>query len=172
MEYKYIGTITGTRGYSGEMRVSDLQFSMIEIKENSKIRIGYSLNFSKEVNLKKWRQTRKSAKIEIKGINDNKQAADLIESGVFIKDDDIKIKTLIGNDVHYLMGYTAIDNISKEKIGEIVDILELPANDVIVIDIGTKNIPVPYVEEFIKSTDEVNKIIFVELVDGLSNLSM
>lgn len=170
MEYKYVGTIVATRGYSGEMKVSDLQFGLIDIKENTKVRIGYSLNFSREFTLKKWRQTNKAAKVELAGIKSDKDADDLIESGIFVKENEILESKYAANSAHKLIGYKAINFENDEVFGEIEDVMENPAHEIILINTGESLIPIPFVKEFIKMTDHTKKEIQVKIIEGINSL--
>lgn len=170
MEYKYIGTIVATRGYSGEMKVSDLQLGLIDIKDDTKVRIGYSLNFSREFTLKKWRQTHKSAKVELAGIKSDKDASDLIESGIFVREKDILESKYTANSAHKLIGYKVINFETDEYFGEIEDVMENPAHEIIVVNTGDSFIPIPFVKEFIKMTDHTKKEIQVKIIEGINSL--
>jgi len=170
MEYKYIGTIVATRGYNGEMKVSDLQFGLIDIKENTKIRIGYSLNFSREFILKKWRQTNKAAKVELAGIKSDKDAIDLIESGIFVKENEILESKYSTDSAHKLIGYKVVNFETDELFGEIVDVMENPAHEIIIVNTGEALVPIPYVKEFIKMTDVSKKELQVKIIEGINSL--
>lgn len=170
MEYKYVGTIVATRGYSGEMKVSDLQFGLIDIKDNTKVRIGYSLNFSREFTLKKWRQTHKSAKVELSGIKSDKDANDLIESGIFVKENEILESKYKSDSAHKLIGYKVINFENDEFFGVIEDVMENPAHEIIIVNTGESLVPIPFVKEFIKMTDLSKKELQVKIIDGINSL--
>lgn len=170
MEYKYVGTIVATRGYSGEMKVSDLQFGLIDIKENTKVRIGYSLNFSREFTLKKWRQTHKTAKLELAGIKNDKDAIDLIESGIFVKENEISESKYTSDSAHKLIGYKVINFENDELFGEIEDVMENPAHEIIVVNTGESLIPIPFVKEFVKMTDHAKKELQLKIIEGINSL--
>ncbi|HRP02351.1 MAG TPA: ribosome maturation factor RimM [Candidatus Kapabacteria bacterium] len=172
MEYKYIGTIVATRGYSGEMKVSDLQLGLIDIKEDTKVKIGYSLNFSREFTLKKWRQTNKAAKVEIKGIKSDKDANDLIESGIFVLESDILESKYSTDSAHKLIGYNVINYETDELFGVVTDVLENPAHEILIINRNDSLIPIPFVKEYIKLTDNVKKEIDILIIDGIEELGL
>lgn len=171
MEYKYVGTIVGTRGYNGEMKVSDLQLGLIDINDNTKIRIGYSLNFSREFTLKKWRQTHKSAKVELSGIKSDKDANDLIESGIFVKENEILESKYKTDSAHKLIGFKVINFENDELFGEIEDVMENPAHEIIIVNTGDALVPIPFVKEFIKMTDNIKKELHVKMIEGINALS-
>lgn len=170
MEYKYIGTIVATRGYSGEMKVSDLQLGLIDINENTKVRIGYSLNFSREFSLMKWRQTNKSAKVELADIKSDKEAKDLIESGIFVKENEILESKYTTNSAHKLIGYKVINFETDDVFGVIEDVMENPAHEIIIVNTGESLVPIPFVKEFIKMTDHAKKEINVKIIEGINSL--
>lgn len=171
MEYKYIGTIVSTRGFCGEMRVTDLQFGLISIEENTKVRIGYSLQFSREMTLKKWRQTNKSAKLELVEIKTEDSALDLLESGIFIEENNIQHKNNQSISTNQLIDYKVIDNETNNEVGYVEDYLELPANDVILVNIEDKSIPIPMVDEYIIKIDDRNKKIKINFINGITSLN-
>jgi len=172
MEYKYIGTIVGTRGFKGELRVSDLQTEIINIEPDTIVRIGYSLKFSKEFKLLSWKQTNKSAKLILVGINNEQDGKELIENGIFINSNDIKINRTKSYINDKYISYLAVNYESSEPIGEVIDYLDLPANDLLIIKNNGKEIPIPFVKEFIKKVDNKNKIIKIKLIEGITSLSL
>ena len=54
-----------------------------------------------------------------------------------------------------------------EQIGTVVDVLQMPSQDVYVIDAGEKEILIPAVKKFIKRVDVQNKVMIIEPIEGL-----
>lgn len=63
-----------------------------------------------------------------------------------------------------VIGYEVFEN--KERIGEVVDILETSAHDILVIE-GVKEILVPFIDVFVKNIDDDSEVIEVELIEGM-----
>ncbi len=163
----YIGTITGIRGYGGEMKVSHLDIDDVHLPPDTEVYIGYSPNFSITYKIVKWRQTKKQAKLELKGVDSDEKAMQFMEAGIFIEEE--KLRTLspeiqITSD---FINMKVIDATSGEELGDVIDYWQLPANDVIVVS-GIKNdFNVPNVAEFVEKIDYTNKKIFINVIPGL-----
>ena len=65
-----------------------------------------------------------------------------------------------------LVGLDAIDVSSGEKLGNVMEVLSLPANNVYVIK-GSREIMVPAVPEFVKGIDMDEGVIKIALIDGM-----
>jgi 16S rRNA processing protein RimM len=68
--------------------------------------------------------------------------------------------------VQQLIGLTAVDG-EGNKLGEVKDILNLPGQDVVVINIDGKEKLVPFVYEFVPTIDIANKIMVINPPVGL-----
>lgn len=64
-----------------------------------------------------------------------------------------------------LVGFKVYDK--NEYIGDVIDILETAAHDILIINNDTDEIMVPMVDEFIKKIDEKEKCINTELIEGM-----
>jgi 16S rRNA processing protein RimM len=58
----------------------------------------------------------------------------------------------------------------NEIIGKIVDIWEMPANNVWIVKTEQGNVPLPVIDDVIKEKDFINKIIKIKMLDGLEEL--
>ena len=65
-----------------------------------------------------------------------------------------------------LIGLTALDAKTGEKLGELTDVLNLPSNDVYVIR-GQREILVPAVPEFIEELNISQSYVKINMVEGL-----
>jgi len=52
-------------------------------------------------------------------------------------------------------------------IGEVIDVLTLPANDVYVVKDGSKEYLIPAIKDVIKKIDLEEEFILIEPIDGL-----
>ena len=66
-----------------------------------------------------------------------------------------------------IIGFNVISNGSS--IGSIIDVIENTAQNLFLIE-GEKEFLVPAVEAFIKEIDHQNKIVYLELPEGLLDL--
>lgn len=59
-----------------------------------------------------------------------------------------------------------VRDLSRGVLGKVVEVMTLPANNVYVVR-GEKEYLIPAVDEFIRSTDIENRVITVEIIDGM-----
>lgn len=165
-----IGVITDKKGYIGEMLVTNLIASKLELPEDIDVNIGYSANFSKKYKLKYWKCGSKSAKIRLEHIESDLRAKELIEMGIFVEASVLKESNPEKAFSHELINLDAVDTATGQIIGKVKDLLYLPANDVIVIEKENTYLNLPLIEEFITDIDIKNGKIFISLPDGSEEL--
>ena len=68
-----------------------------------------------------------------------------------------------------LIGFTVIDQ-QQNKIGSVKEVRNLPANDVLILNYKEKELMIPLVDEFILLIDFVEKIVTINVIDGLLEL--
>ena len=135
----YIGSITGTHRLLGTVKLKT-SFSLI----SEIIGLDVILKKDSDMNVQKISN--------VKGMTDKRVLMDFEN----IKNMD-KAKEYIGYNVY----------IRKEYIGDVIDILETAAHDILIILNNTDEIMVPVVEEFVKKINEKEKIINTELIEGM-----
>ncbi|MCL2249804.1 MAG: ribosome maturation factor RimM [Oscillospiraceae bacterium] len=99
------------------------------------------------------------------GVADIKSAAALRNKVISIKKEDANLQ----EDAYFvadLIGITAIDYETGEKLGHVAEILPLPQGNVYVIR-GEREILVPAVPEFIKETNLQDGYVRLYLIEGL-----
>ncbi len=168
-EYILAGVISKTKGYKGELYMLNVPTAIENLKENVVVKVGYSINFSKDYSLTSFKRYQKGATVKLKEITSDDEGKKLKEKGIFVSADDINKRENKYID-HELIECNVIDNITKEKYGIIIDVMELPANDVWLMEYNGKEIPIPVIDDVIKKVDIKNKEIYVELIDGLLDL--
>ena len=108
----------------------------------------------------------KKAIINFEGINNIDLAKELNGLQIKIRRDLLPEKT---EDDFYLKDLLGVEVFEKgEKIGEVIDIMETAAHDILVIqDIKNhKEILVPQIDVFVKKIDFDNNKMDVELIEG------
>ena len=65
-----------------------------------------------------------------------------------------------------LIGFSVLDQVYGE-IGTVVNIIELPMQELLEIDFNGKQILIPLVDEIIKGIDKKRKVIMIEAPEGL-----
>jgi 16S rRNA processing protein RimM len=170
-EYILVGVIVKTKGYKGEMIVIDIPKAIDSVSSDIDVKIGYSEQFSRIFRLTQFKRYQKNGNLKLKGIESDNDANSLREHGLFVLKSDINRRKNTYID-HELAGCKVYNIHTNELLGEIVDIMELPANDVWVMRTENAEIPLPVIDDVIKSVDIEKKEIKIELMDGLMDLEM
>lgn len=69
-----------------------------------------------------------------------------------------------------LMDMKVIELKNNECIGKVTDIFETAAHDILVVEDDKSESMIPDIDEFIKKIDFENRIIYVELIDGMRDM--
>ncbi|MFP4527890.1 MAG: ribosome maturation factor RimM [Candidatus Kapaibacterium sp.] len=172
MALRYIGTITGSRGVEGAIMLRDVPNELKSLPEGITVKIGYTPAFARDYTLYKFKSMNRGAIVRLREVQTREQARDMKEFGIFIDEEDIRRanEKIIFEDE--LIGSDVIDLESGESIGKVVEVLDMPANDVWIVDTDRGELPLPVTDEVIKKVDKENKIIHAQLPDGIWDLAM
>ena len=159
MDFIYIGKYVNTHGIKGEIRIiSDLSNKDEIFKPNFKIYIGSK---KQEFIIDNYRKHKNFDMVTLNGINNINDIIDLKGSSVYINRYDLDKDTIFDIDYIGLKVYT------DRLVGEVIDILKSPSNDILVVDKDDKKIMIPKVDAFIKDIDIKNKKIYINEIKGL-----
>ena len=159
MKYIYVGKIVNTHGIKGEVRIlSNFRHKDKVFIKGFKFYVGKD---KKEYVVETYRKHKNFDMVVFKDNYDINLIEHLKGSLVYINKDDLKLdgNKFLSVD---LIGFDVI--INDKTIGVIKDVLDTPANEVLVLD---NNIMIPYVDAFIKEIDIKNKKVSVYEVKGL-----
>lgn len=151
-----IGKIVNTHGIKGELRIiSNFRHKNLVFKKDMKFYIN-----KKEYVVNTYRHHKIFDMVTFVGLNNINDVEFLKGSKVFVNEEDIK---LVDNKLFSfkLIGFSVI--IDGNSIGEISEILNTPANEVIRVG---KHL-IPYVDEFIEKIDEKDKKLYIKNMKGL-----
>lgn len=158
-----IGVIANTHALKGEVKIKSFsEFNDVRFAKGNKMYISFQ-NTMKEVIVKEYREVKEMVYVKFDGydsINDVEQY-----KGCEISIDENELHDLEENEFYYfqLMGCVVFDEENNE-LGIVEDVLETGANAVLRVN---KTILIPYVNDFIISTDIKNKKIIIHKMDGL-----
>ena len=165
-EYLSIGIISKPHGVKGGLVVIPITDEIEQFETMQEISVldreGGRKNFSIE-----WIKIN-SQKIILKleGIDDRNQAITL--KGLYLDkyfDKDYNLP----QDEYYIFDLIGLKVRTAENlcIGEVIDVLTLPANDVYVVKDGSKEYLIPAIKDVIKKIDLEEEFILIEPIDGL-----
>ncbi len=159
-----VGKVVGVFGSKGSLRVSILtDFPSRIPKLESVYLVGRD---TKLYHVVAFKRHGRGFNLTISGVETPQQARDLMGSYVSIPEEDLE---QLPEGTYYgfqVVGSTAVFP-NGERIGKVTDILELPANDVLVIDRNGKEVLVPLVAAFVKEIDVERKRVVIEPKEGL-----
>lgn len=180
MPLTQLGIIVNSRGLTGELILANA-FKNIYLPAGVSVLIGYNSSFVKEYTLSKDFATgnkssqsiaspRRSDALFLENVCSKEDAEKLKENGVFIDKD-----LVLTHNKNYIFKEDIINcNVLDEKhnrnVGIIVDVWEMPANDVWIVQNDAGKLPIPAVASVIKDCDFVNKIIKINMLNGLEEL--
>ena len=156
----YVGTITGTHRLLGTDKLKT-SFSLISeiIGFDVILKKDNDMNVQKISNVKGM--TDKRVLMDFEKIKNMDNAKEYIGYNVYIRKDLVPDY----EEELSLVGFKVYDK--NEYIGDVIDILETAAHDILIINNDTDEIMVPMVDEFIKKIDEKEKCISTELIEGM-----
>lgn len=154
-----VGIISGTHRLMGTVKLST-SFSYLNELVN------------KSVILKKDDKIKLLKVEDIRGLNNKKVLLDFFEiKNMEEAKELISYKVYVNKDLlenyeeeETVISYSVYNN--GIKIGEVVDILETAAHDILVVE-GEKEILIPYIDVFILNIDDDLKKIDVKLLEGM-----
>ena len=163
-----VGKIVNTHSLKGEVKViSSTDFEEERFKKGSKLLITRGNQVVKEVVVESYRTHKNNLLVKFEGIDSIEEAEKF--KNLQLKVDSENLSELEENEFyfHEIIGCEVFDE-NNISLGEIIEILTPGANDVWVIkNKNGKEILIPYIEDVVKNVDIPNKIINIEVMEGL-----
>ena len=162
-DFIFIGNIVNTHGIKGELRIiSDFKYKDRVFLNNRRIYIGEE-HIEEVINT--YRRHKIFDMVTLKGYDNINQVLKYLKKKVYIKKNDLSLgdKEYLDND---LINLNVVFN--NQEVGRVLAIKKVSeTNKVIEAIINNKVTLIPYHNDFIKSVDLVNKIIELELIEGM-----
>jgi 16S rRNA processing protein RimM len=165
--YYVVGTIIGTHALKGEVKV----YSVTDFKEN-RFKKGSTLYIEKDgqmikVTVKTHREHKETDLISFLEYNTINDVEQFKKCKLYVDESDIHDE-LDEDEFYYrqIIGCKIVYN--NETIGEVKDIVNYGASDLLVIThVNGKEIMIPFVDEFILAIDLEEQIIEIDVIEGL-----
>jgi 16S rRNA processing protein RimM len=158
-----IAKITRASGLKGEVGVRPLVRQFDDYVTDKSLFIGFDETFAMDVKLEKVTGLNKKRRFLFEGLKTRDEAESMIGQLLFASVEDSDPINLISAD---LLGATVVAD-NGEIIGELVDMISLPANDVYVIKRGKKEVLIPVVPEIVRAVDIEMGLVTITPMDGL-----
>jgi len=165
-QFHCIGKILRPQGVKGELKMQNFSDITGRYQSLEYIYIGPTAKLSIPYKVAEVKETRGYVYLKLQlgnSINDVEHLAGLFcfvpENALpDLPDDLFYIRDLVGMQVY---------NIGNDHIGIVQDVLQNPANDVLVIKTDDQEFFIPMVDEFIKKIDMDHQKIVIKLIEGL-----
>ena len=158
-----IAKITRAAGLKGEVGVRPLVRQFDDYVTVKPLFIGFDPNIARDVKLEKVSGVEKKRRFLFNGMKTRDEAESIIGQLLFVSVKDSDPINMISPD---LLGAAVVAD-NGENIGELVDMISLPANDVYVIKQGKKEVLIPVIPEIIRSVDLQIGLVTITPMDGL-----
>lgn len=165
-EWVSIGYISRAHGIQGEVRVVPFSNHPDRFEALKQVKIESPAGEFSFVNIEKVRLHSKYALVKFNAIETRDQALALKGSTIQIKLTNCP-PLPVDEFYHFDLIGLAVRTTEDEVLGEVTDILEMPANDVYVISDGSREILLPAIKEVVRKVDLKKEEIIIKLIDGL-----
>lgn len=167
----YIGRIMRAHGTRGRVLVGELAKKVQSLPKGTEVHIGYSASFTASYTVRYCKAANASMLLQLEHIDTPEDVAPLREKGVFVPEEVLRaaVKTPVYLDSD-IVGCAVYNVENGLRIGEIIDVWELPANDVWLMRHESLEIPLPVIDDVIKNVDIGERRVDVYLMPGLMEL--
>lgn len=165
-QFHCVGKVLRPQGVKGELKIQNFSDIPGRYKSLEYIYIGPSARLSAPYKVDEVKETRGYVFLRLESgnsINDVEQLGGLycfVPENILpdLPDDQFYVKDLVGLKVY---------DTEEKQVGVVDDVLQNPANDVLVVKRDGQEYFIPMVEEFIISIDLENQRINIKLIEGL-----
>ena len=160
MENIYIGKVVNTHGIKGEIRIlSDFPYKDKVFLIDNEIIIG-----DNKYIIKSYRVHKGYDMVTLDGFNDINDVLFLLKKDVYISRD---LLNLNDNEIldEELMTYKVVSEDGKE--GKIEEIFKASSSNKIIRVMFDREVLIPFNSPLVKKIDKTNKMIIVELIEGM-----
>lgn len=162
MNKTYIGKVIGTFGIKGELKIySESDFIEERFKKGNKVYFTAGRQ-EIEVTISSFKIHKNNILITINNLNNINDVEKYVgyevysDQDITLEEDEFLVDDLIGLTVY---------NEQKELIGEVLDVISIPSNDILEIKTKEKKILIPFINDYIvEITDEYIIIKELEIV--------
>lgn len=161
-----VGTIVGTHGLKGEVKVKRLTDFEERFHAGSTV---YMIREGKELayTIERFRTHKNLDMLQFKGINSIDDVEKLRGVSLYVK--EVQQTPLGENEYYYheIIG-CKVHTTEGEVLGIITSILSPGANDVWIVETGAgEEILIPYIEQVVREVDPAKQEVIIKVMEGL-----
>jgi len=165
-----LGKIIKPHGIQGEVKVRLFNSESKTLKIGQSVWLGQGCKEQTIYIIEKLNLKSEKSRLKFKNINDRNSAELLRDFTLSVCRDEFP--ETVDEEFYLidLIGFNVIDQAGK-KVGKISEIMENPANDILIITDGEKEHLIPLVDDFVTLFDFKNNQVTINLIDGLIDKS-
>jgi 16S rRNA processing protein RimM len=163
-----IARIVKPQGLKGELKVLTYSRDPADIRRYHSIFLAVDGDLKGEFYIEKCRINASAVILKLKDIENREHAESLRNCSIWIHQDQLPRLPAGEYFIRDLIGLQVFDE-QGVFCGTMVDVLELPANDVFVIDAEGRELLIPAVSEFVQEIHCDLRRIVIRLPDGISD---
>lgn len=169
-----IGWIAKPHGTTGKMVVYLFPEAegLQSIVSGTVVYVGYSERFALPYTVESVVPKRNRILLKLSEINIREEVYQFQEMGVFVPENALLFQLEESSPEYPYSGFVVYDASTGEYFGEVVEMWELPAHDVIVVQSGSRLYPIPFVDAYIQEVDPERKRITVRLIEGFEEIAI
>lgn len=162
-----VGRIVKAFGIRGEVVVQPMTDSPERFRQLESVLMGNDPGSVRLVEIEEVAVSHRGVRVRIAGVTDRTGAEQVVGNFLFV-DREHRVRLPRGRFfVHELVGMTVLDEKGQSR-GVVRDVLKLPAHDVYVVEHEDGEFMIPAVEEFIREISIEQRVLKVNMIDGLT----
>ncbi len=161
-----VGIITKGHGLKGEVKIRTYISDREVLVAGQMLRATYPDGRVQTLELRSIRTQGGKVLVGFAGIDDRTQAERLRGVELAVKREDLPT---LGAGEYYLgdlVGYMVVSD-SGEVIGPVQEAWAMPANDVLQVARGSREVLIPVVDDIVKGIDHLNRQVLITVIEGL-----
>jgi len=164
-DFVLIGVVRRPHGTAGEVSVEPVSEAIERFEHLSRVLIRDKQG-TRLVGVKSARRNGERVLMQFEGVSDRESARALASAEIGVTKQDVWPLPL---DSHYIFDVVGcrVVGLDGRKIGVVEDVMDLPANDVLVVRTEKGEVLLPVTENVVKKIDTKGKCIVIAEMEGL-----
>ena len=161
-----LGKIVKPHGILGEVKIRLFNSESQTLKVGQSVWVCFGEKDHEPYVIERLSLQSEKLKLKFKNINDRNSAELLRNFTLSVCRDELP--ETVDREFYLidLIGFNAVDQ-TGQLVGKVLDIMENPANDILIISDGDKEHLIPMVDDFVTLFDFETKQVSINLIDGL-----
>lgn len=155
-----IGKVVEVVGLEGDIKVFPLVLDFESLAGGGGLYVGSKRSSAKDIDVTPVAKTGNLFRYRVQGVSSQEESRNLVGQFIFVS---LEAGQFLPEEI---LGFRVLST-EGEGIGELVDVLHLPASDVYVIDCEGREVLIPAVDEIVRKIDVDAGEIIIFPMEGL-----